>query len=63
MNADEDYGFDIAGFLHLKQVLTAADVVACRQAIDVAGGNGQIEFPAQSHPVLQSYLEALCGSD
>lgn len=32
MNAEEDYGFDVSGFLHLPQVLTAAEVLACDQA-------------------------------
>ena len=34
MNADEDYGFDIAGFIHLQQVLTREEVAACNKAID-----------------------------
>ena len=64
MNADEDYGFDIAGFLHLKQVLTAEEVETWRQAIDaVAGEGGQIEGPTQSNGMLKGYLDALCGSD
>ena len=37
MNADEDYGFDIAGFIHLHRVLTAEEVNRCSQAIDAAG--------------------------
>ncbi len=28
MNADEDYGFDVTGFLHLPRVLSAAEVAA-----------------------------------
>ena len=72
MNADEDYGFDVAGFIHLQQVLTAAEVEACNRAIDAVGREqGMLEWPApwcdsfralQEHPVLQNYLEALCGS-
>ena len=50
MNADEDYGFDIAGFLHLHQVLTSAQVESCRQAISSAGGEDATEWPLQSHP-------------
>ena len=73
MNADDDYGFDVAGFLHLRQVLTAAEVEACNEAIDAVGRqDGMLEWPApyseafralQQHPSLQDYLEALCGPD
>ena len=34
IDADEDYGFDVAGFVHVPQVLSAADVAACNEAID-----------------------------
>ena len=37
MNADEDYGFDVAGFIHVPRVLTAAEVAACSAAIDAVG--------------------------
>ena len=72
IDADEDYGFDVAGFIHVPQVLSAADVAACNEAIDAVGRDaGILEWPAphcapfqglQQHPVLTSYLEALCGS-
>tara|TARA_B100000809_G_scaffold215078_1_gene220158 strand:- start:1896 stop:3533 length:1638 start_codon:yes stop_codon:yes gene_type:complete len=72
ISADEDYGFDVAGFIHVPQVLSAAEVAACNEAIDVVGRDaGMLEWPAphcspfqalQQHPVLTSYLEALCGS-
>ena len=72
MNADEDYGFDVAGFLHVPQVLSAAEVAACNEAIDVAGREeGMLEWPAphgdpfqalREHPVLSGYVESLCGA-
>ena len=64
MNADEDYGMDVAGFIHVAQVLSAAQVAACNEAIDAAGsGAGSFELPALlEHPVLTSYVETLCGS-
>lgn len=72
MDADEDYGFDVAGFIHLRQVFTAAEIEACNNAIDTVGQNeGMLEWPSpscepfralQEHPVLQNYLEALCGA-
>ena len=73
MNADEDYGFDVSGFIHVPQVLTPAEVEACNQAIDTVGRKeGLLDWPAphcdpfralQQHPVLQGYLDSLCGPD
>ena len=64
MNADEDYGFDVAGFLHVPGALSAAEVAACNEALDAAGRDGgMLEWPLQEHPVLTPYLETLCGSD
>ena len=34
MNADEDYGFDVSGYLHVPQGLTPYEVAACNEAID-----------------------------
>ena len=64
MNADEDYGMDVAGFIHVPQVLSAAEVAACNESIDAAGsGAGSFELPALlEHPVLTAYVETLCGS-
>ena len=71
MNSDEDYGFDVAGFLHLPQVLTVAEVEACNRAIDAVGRDeGMLEWGTpwgdafralQEHPVLVGILESLCG--
>ena len=70
LNADEDYGFDVAGFLHIRDVLTAEQVEACNKAIDAMGQqDGILEWPpphgepflALQNPVLQKYVEALCG--
>ena len=46
MNADEDYGFDVAGFLPLPQVLTGAEVEACNKAFAI-------------YPTLPSYKAML----
>ena len=62
MNADEDYGFDVFGFIHIPQALTPAEVDACNQALDAVGGEegGLLDSPhgdpfraLQQHPVLQ----------
>ena len=73
MKADEDYGFDVSVYLHVPQVLTAAEVEACNLAIDAVGPTkGMLDWPAehsrpfqalQENPVLSGYLESLCGSD
>ena len=34
MNADEDYGFDVSGYLHVPQGLTPDELAACNEAID-----------------------------
>jgi ectoine hydroxylase-related dioxygenase (phytanoyl-CoA dioxygenase family) len=73
MTKDEDYGFDVAGFIRVPRVLNNAEVKACNNAIDAVGRNeGMLQWSApwrdafrvlQEHPVLQAYLEALCGPD
>jgi len=73
MNADEDYGFDVSGYLHVPQVLTPDEVAACNAAIDAVGrSEDMLDWPEphsgpfkalSSHPVLAEYLEALCGVD
>ncbi len=72
MNADQDYGFDVAGFLHVPQVLSAAEVAACNEALDAVGRDeGMLEWPAphgepfqalREHPVLSGFLESLCSA-
>ena len=66
MNAQEDHGFDVYGYLHLSQVLTPAEVETCIQAFEAVGSNGNspvapIEALLQ-HPVLTDDLESLCGT-
>ena len=66
MTNDEDYGFDVAGFLRVPQVLGEAEMATCNEAIEAAGrSEGMLQGDAfralQEHPILQSYLEALCG--
>ena len=70
MNADQDYGFDVAGFIHLPQVLTVKEVEACNHALDAMGQDeGMLDWPApwgeafstlQEHPVLVDILASLC---
>ena len=51
LNADEDYGFDVAGFLHVRQALSAGEVAACNEAIDAVGRDeGMLAWPAPGDP-------------
>ncbi len=71
MNAEQDYGFDVSGFLHLSQVLGADEVAACNRALEeVDRPDGMLDWPApwcepfrrlMEHPVLVDCLESLCG--
>ena len=68
MNADEDYGFDVSGYLHIPGLLSTAEVGACNRAIEageVAHGrsdSGPLRAVLES-PGLAGYLESLCGAD
>lgn len=61
LNADEQYGFDVSGFIHLQQVLTPEEVAACNQAIDEAGEGMPPFQQLLEHPILHNYVKALCG--
>ena len=64
MTADEDYGFDVAGFIHVPGALSAAETAACNETLDAAGRDGgRLEWPLPEHPALNSYVETLCGPD
>ena len=72
MNKDEDYGFDVAGYLHIPQLLSADEIEACNRAIDAVGReDGMLDWPEpwcapfralQEHAVLHTYLESFCGT-
>ena len=68
---EENYRFDVAGYMIVPSVLTAAELNACNQALDqLASDNGPLRWtsPAcnplralREHPVLMQYLEQICG--
>ncbi|MBD05636.1 MAG: hypothetical protein CME24_14950 [Gemmatimonadetes bacterium] len=65
MTKDEDYGFDVSGYIHLSKALTNVEVDACNAAIDTEpsdGGEAGALAALAEHPVLAQYVEALCGS-
>ena len=71
MTLEENYHFDVAGYLIVSGVLTAAELKACNQALDGLGpvdGALQCTEPSaapllalRDHPVLVHYLEQICG--
>ena len=64
MNADQKYGFDVWGFIHLTRVLDGAELAACNQAFDPSCGLHRDSFCALlEHPVLTDCLKTICGDD
>ena len=71
MTNEENYRFDVAGYMTVPGVLTAAELKACNQALDqLASDGGPLRWtsPAcnplralREHPVLMRYLEQICG--
>lgn len=71
MTLEENYCFDIAGYLILKGVLTRQEVAALNTALDQQSQtHGMLGWPAPHrdpfrdllvHPVLVRYLNELCG--
>ena len=73
MSTDENYGFDVAGFLHLRHVFTPLEVERCNGAIDAVNRrDAMLEWPAPhcepfrlilENPALRNFLEALLGPE
>ena len=71
MSHEENYCFDISGYLILRGVLTPGEVEACNRALELAGSeNGMLGWPAPHrepfrelmvHPLLVNYLNQLIG--
>lgn len=69
MTPEEDYRFDVAGYLILRNVLSEAELRVYNRALDEGGGPaGMLEWPAPlcdsfvqlgDHPLLAQYLEQL----
>ena len=67
MTNEENYRFDVAGYMIVPSVLTAAELNACNQALDqLASDNGPLRWTSpvcnplralREHPVLMQYLE------
>lgn len=57
MTAEEDYGFDVKGFLVIRGVLSPEELAACNQLVDA----GEVPEGLSSHRGIIPYLEELCG--
>jgi len=68
MTEQENYRFDVSGFLILRGVLSADELAGANLELDGALAQPQARdrdpFPQlRDHPVLAGYVEALCGPD
>ena len=71
MSNEENYHFDVAGYLIVPGVLTADELQACNRELDQLGSvDGALPWKQPScksllalgdHPVLVQYLEQICG--
>ena len=65
MSNEENYCFDVAGYLIVRDVLTREDLEACNRDIDQEGTSPLPESLAKlrDHPVLAWYLNQICGEE
>ena len=67
MTNEENYHFDVAGYLIIPGVLSATKLKACNKALDQAKpGDDTLSsskplLALRDHPVLLRYLEQICG--
>src|SRR5689334_18266295 len=72
MSNEENYAFDVAGYLIIRGALSPEEVAACNRALDRGERiDGMLGWPAPQrepfrdllvHPVLVWYLNRICGS-
>ena len=65
MSNEENYCFDVAGYLIVRDVLTREDIEACNRNLDQKGTTPLPESLAKlrDHPVLEWYLNQICGEE
>ena len=63
MSNEENYCFDVAGYLIVRDVLTREDIEACNREINQRGPTPLPEAltKLRDHPVLAWYLNQICG--
>lgn len=57
MSPEENYGFEVKGYLIVRGVLNQAELAECNRLVD----NGTVPEGLCAHPVLIRYIEQLCG--
>ena len=62
MTSQEDYRFDVAGYLHLRGVLNEAELASLIASLDEQGDDADLSA-LHEHPVVASYLEKLCWNE
>ena len=65
MSNEENYCFDVAGYLIVRDVLTQEEIAACNRGFDREGTTPLSESVAKlrDHPVLTWYLNQICGEE
>ncbi|MYE89482.1 phytanoyl-CoA dioxygenase family protein [Candidatus Poribacteria bacterium] len=65
MSNEENYCFDVAGYLIVRGVLTKEEVGACNRDLDTEGTGSRAESLAKlrDHPQLVWYLNQICGEE
>ena len=65
MSNEENYCFDVAGYLIVRDVLTREDIAACNRDLNQKGTAPLPESLAKlrDHPVLEWYLNQICGEE
>ena len=57
MSPEEDYGFDVQGFLIVRGALDKTELEECNRLVD----RGSMPAALCAHPVVVRYIEQLCG--
>ena len=65
MSNEENYCFDVAGYLIVPDVLTREEIEACNSDLDQTGISPLSDTLAKlrDHPVLAWYLNQICGEE
>ena len=65
MSNEENYCFDVAGYLIVPDVLTGDEIEACNSDLNQKGTSPLSDSLAKlrAHPVLEWYLNQICGEE
>ena len=57
MTPEENYGFEVQGFLIVRNALNKTELEECKRLLD----NGSVPAALFAHPIVVKYIEQLCG--